>query len=60
MAQRSITFALTKLPSNDEEAKRLSIDITQKYGSEEWRLIGMCALAQGRLLLGFEKEERSE
>ena len=60
MARKSITFVLSELPSNHEEAKRLSIDITQRYGSEEWRLACMCALTKGRLLLGLEKEEKHE
>jgi hypothetical protein len=60
MARKSITFVLSELPSNDEEAKRLSIDITQRYGSEEGRPAFMCALTQGRLLLGLEKEEKHE
>jgi len=60
MGRYSIKFVLSAVPSNDEEAKRLSIDVTQKYGSEGWRVISICALPKGGLLLEFEKEENRE
>ncbi|MBC8392402.1 MAG: hypothetical protein H8E17_07550 [Deltaproteobacteria bacterium] len=58
MAQYSIKFISVQAPTDDDELDRLSIDMTQKFGSQGWRLASACFLPQGSLLLGFEKEER--
>jgi len=56
MTRRQQTFHVTEVPSDADQAKRLGLVLTNRFGARGWELVAMTAIDGGRaLLLAFQK-----
>ena len=58
MTSFNMKFVLVEFPSNEDEARRLSTDMTIKHGLDGWQLVSASVLATDRqrvLLLALQR-----